>query len=222
MDEAHRPWDELAAGLALHALEPADEARLLAHAAGCRSCQRHLDEFNLVAAQLAFLADDVEVAPLRRRRPRSRRRHVRLLATAAGFVLLAAGGVAGWQLGGRPDASMSAAAVAACQQRDGCHVITLHGPRRDAAVVLVEAGHASVVPLQMPMLRPTQSFVLWQLPRDGSPLAVAAFRDARRQSGSVRLMTAYDDTAAFAVSLEAAGPMPRRPTRVLAVGASNA
>jgi hypothetical protein len=63
-------------------------------------------------------------------------------------------------------------------------------------------------------------YVLWQLPRDGSPTPVVTFRDADRQTSSVPLVTSYSDTAAFAVSLEDARAMPTRPTDAFAVGAT--
>jgi hypothetical protein len=49
----HADFDELAAGYALHALDPADEQRFLAHLAGCPRCRAALEDFTEVTAGLA-------------------------------------------------------------------------------------------------------------------------------------------------------------------------
>jgi anti-sigma factor RsiW len=49
---AHEAWDELLAGQALHALDPADERRLEQHVVDCETCRAHLAEFEAVAADL--------------------------------------------------------------------------------------------------------------------------------------------------------------------------
>jgi anti-sigma-K factor RskA len=56
----HTDFDELAAGYALNALEPADEQRLLQHAADCPDCQQTMAEFREVAAFLAETAPPAE------------------------------------------------------------------------------------------------------------------------------------------------------------------
>lgn len=237
---SHQPWDELVAAHALHALEPADELRLRGHLDSCPHCQERLDEFTLVAAQLGSLADDEGQPPTwAQMRPRltgaspasasparvapvvplRRRLGARALAAAAAAVLVVGGTVVGWQLT-RPttQGTPTSVALAACQQQNGCQVIQMHGRGGDSAAVLVEAGRASVVPVSLPAPPTGRMYVLWQLPRDGSPIPVVAFRDPHRQTSSVPLLTGYSDTAAFAVSQEAAGPMPTRPTDVVALG----
>ena len=243
----HRPWEELAAAHALHALDPSDELRLHAHLDDCAECRSQLDEFALVAAQLGSLADnadeppswsqlrtklDITVAPaadhqlapagsiatvehLATRRRSTRR----MLATAAAVAAIGAAVAVGTQLTSRQPTSV-AAALTACRQQTGCQVIQMHGSSGDNAAVLVDAGRASIVPIKMPAAPSGRMYVLWQLPRDGSPIPVVTFNDGGRQTSSVPLMTGYADTAAFAVSLETAGPMPTRPTDVLAVGAA--
>lgn len=124
-------WEELAAGFALHALEPEDELAFRAHLSGCTTCQATLDEHSLVAAQMASLVDDTttaappwsrirpvlgappaRVVPPQQLRPLPAReeatgprlphpRHARLLAAAAAFVGLAGVGIAGWQIADR-------------------------------------------------------------------------------------------------------------------------
>jgi anti-sigma-K factor RskA len=56
----HGPFEELAAGYALDALEPADEQRFLRHARGCQACARALADFREVAAALAETAPPAE------------------------------------------------------------------------------------------------------------------------------------------------------------------
>lgn len=243
----HRPWEELAAAHALHALEPSDELRLHAHQDVCSECRLQLDEFTLVAAQLGSLADsadepptwsqmrtqlaiiaapaaDHQLAPANSTATvgqlASRRRSTRrMLATAAAIAAVGAAVAVGTQLTSRQPTS-AAAALTACRQQTGCQVIQMHGSSGDNAAVLVDAGRASIVPIKMPAAPIGRMYVLWQLPRDGSPVPVVTFHDGSRQTSSVPLLTGYADTAAFAVSLEAAGPMPTRPTDVLAVGAA--
>jgi anti-sigma-K factor RskA len=48
--------DELIAGEALHALDPADRAELERHLAGCERCRRRLREMEAVASTLAYTA----------------------------------------------------------------------------------------------------------------------------------------------------------------------
>jgi hypothetical protein len=112
------------------------------------------------------------------------------------------------------------AALTACHQHSGCRVVQLHGQSGDSAAVLVRAEHATLVPVGMPAAPSGRMYVLWQLPRDGSPIPLLAFRAAGRQTSSEPLVTRYSDTAAFAVSREDAGRMPTRPTDVLAAGAA--
>ena len=240
--ESHRVWDELVAAHALHALEPADELRLRYHLEDCPSCREQLDAFSLVAAQLGALADDESEpptwtaihdrmvgltampnadAPATASTPLPLRRRAagRMLAAAAMVTIVAIGVAVGSQLVGGSSSSISVA-LAACRQQTGCRVIEMHGQKGDSAAVLVEAGHASLVPIKLPTPPVDRRYVLWQLPRDGSPNPVVTFDDATHQTSSVPLVTGYSDTAAFAVSLEPAGPMPTRPTDVLAVGAA--
>ena len=237
----HEVWDELVAAHALHALEPTEELRLVAHVDACPACQERLDEFTLVAAQLGSLADDASQPPtwadIRPRLvaaptittpptspapvvPLRRRLGARALGAAAAAVLVVGGAVVGWQLTRPSNAAPTSVALAACRHQNGCQVIQMHGRNGDNAAVLVEGGQASVVPVRLPAPPADRMYVLWQMPRDGSPIPVVTFRDPTRQTSSIPLVTGYSDTAAFAVSLEAAGPMPTRPTDVYALGAA--
>lgn len=59
----HARFEELAAGHALHALEPEDEQLFLAHLAGCARCERDLDEHAAALAHLAYAPDAAEPPP---------------------------------------------------------------------------------------------------------------------------------------------------------------
>ena len=53
-------WEELAAGHALRALEPEDEALFLDHLPGCDACARTRDEMTGVASHLAYAAEPAD------------------------------------------------------------------------------------------------------------------------------------------------------------------
>ena len=203
-------WDELAAGYALHALEPDDEQTFRDHLDGCAACRASLDEHALVAAQLASIADDAEAPapPWSRIRPalgvptaepvasapaavtaaqpeavvrQLRPRHTRLLAAAAAVVAVAAIGVAGWQVGHHSSGGAAVpSAIAGCRAASGCTVIPLLAGKAEAGDVLVRDGSARVVPTAMPALDAGHVYVLWQLPRDGAPTPVTVVGSAVR------------------------------------------
>ena len=230
---SHDEWDELAAGFALHALEPDEEALFARHLADCAQCTASLRAHDLVAAQLGSLAGDDDTAPpwsamrgavigttapvVSLQRARARRRPSRLLSAAAAGVVLAAVGVVTWRL---TDTSPTPAsqAIAKCEHTAGCNVVKLRTTTgATPGVVLVSDGRATMVPLDMKPPAADRTYVLWQLLRKGSPTPVGEFR-ATKGEVSAPLATPYADTAAFAVSLEPAGPTPSQPTEVLAVG----
>lgn len=57
----HALYEELAAGYALHALEPEDEHLLLLHVAGCARCEREVEQHRETAAHLAYGASDTSL-----------------------------------------------------------------------------------------------------------------------------------------------------------------
>ncbi len=61
--DEHVRFEELAAGHALHALEPEDEQLFRAHLSGCARCERALDEHAAALAHLAYAPDAAEPAP---------------------------------------------------------------------------------------------------------------------------------------------------------------
>jgi hypothetical protein len=237
---SHEAWDELAAGYALHALEPDEELEFLQHFATCDECAAQVRDHELVAAQLGSLAHDedddvqapewssirasiVEVAPTvslddRRRGPR--RRQPWLLGAAAAAVLLAGAGIAVWQTTGTSP-SPATQALKSCQHQAGCSVVRLHGSSGpDPAIVLVSHNSVTMVPLAMKPAAKGSTYVLWQLLRSGAPTAVTAFSNASGPSDATLVMP-YADTAAFAVSVESASVPPSQPTHVVAIGNTN-
>ena len=58
--DGHERYAELAAGHALHSLEPEDEQAFLAHVPGCARCERAVDEHRVALAALAYAPLDVE------------------------------------------------------------------------------------------------------------------------------------------------------------------
>jgi hypothetical protein len=62
-DSSHAVFEELAAGHALHALEPAEEQRFLAHQAGCQRCQQALAGYAEITSALASIAPPAEPSP---------------------------------------------------------------------------------------------------------------------------------------------------------------
>ena len=64
----HTPWEELAAGYAVNALEPEDEQAFAGHLRGCDRCRATLAEMQQVASEVAYAVEPVEPpADLRRR-----------------------------------------------------------------------------------------------------------------------------------------------------------
>jgi anti-sigma-K factor RskA len=62
-DPGHQHYDELAAGYALHALEPDEEWQFAAHAADCARCRAALAEYAAATAALTELAPPVRPRP---------------------------------------------------------------------------------------------------------------------------------------------------------------
>lgn len=61
--DAHARFEELAAGHALHALEPEDEQAFVVHLASCARCERSLAEHEATLAHLAYAPDAAEPPP---------------------------------------------------------------------------------------------------------------------------------------------------------------
>jgi hypothetical protein len=241
LDPTHERWDELAAGYALDALEPAEEAELLAHMEQCAICREALRDHEFVAAQLAALADDAHVPPawssmragivgdgpapeassegvVDLAEHRRRRLQPRLLGAAAGIALLAAGAVVAiTQIGGGP--SPTEQAISDCRSSAACHVVQLDRGARERAVVLVRDGGAQLLPTDLPSPGADKVYALWQLPRAGKPTLLAQPVPSA-DSSKAPLAMGYDETAAFALSVEPQGSKATSPTTVVAIGSA--
>ena len=237
----HAALEEMAAGYALDALEPADEQRFLRHAAGCRRCGDLAAGFRQVAGALAETAPPAwpssrlgdrilaaaaaapepaghrRVVPLRRRGQRRRRK---LAALAAAAAILAGGGVCG-------DLAATAAGpqpgLAACARPHACAQVTLTaaGTGRTAATVIVHDGVVWMQPGAMTANPAGQIYVLWQITGAHIPLPVGSFDFHTGARTPVRigdLAVPYRGTWAFAVSLEHGRTIPARPSKPVALG----
>jgi anti-sigma-K factor RskA len=226
----HEQWEELAAGHALSALEPGEETQFVAHLEGCTRCQKVLADHAYVAAQLGTLVDSVEAPAWDRIRPavipapepvaevvqlETRRRRTPALLGAAAAAVLAVAGTAVVLSSGSGTGTQTQV-LADCRAAADCHVVRL----ADAASLVVDRGEARMLPTRMSPAPAGKVYVLWQLPRDGRPTMVATLDDTA--NGAVgeahALPLAYDQTAAFGVSLEPASSIPTKPTKVLVVG----
>ncbi|MDQ1694737.1 MAG: hypothetical protein QOJ03_90 [Frankiaceae bacterium] len=245
-DAEHEPWEELAAGYALHALEPDEEMTFSAHLETCARCREVLDEHALVAAQLGALAQDSDahapswrsirsgivapdaegpavsppaIASLEEQRA-VRRRQPRLLAAAAGVALLTGAALAVWQFSGSSPQSGAAAAIASCHDTPACHVIGLDGK----AVVLADGDQARVISRGLPARSTGHVYALWQMPTHGRPVLLTVLDSLSEAEASppAGLVLPYRDTSAFALSVEPAGARPSQPTQVVAVGNATA
>lgn len=238
MTTPHERWDELAAGFALDALEPAEEAELLAHLDDCEQCREALRDHQLVAAQLAALSEDDELAPpswaaIRggivgtETRPRSddvvsigeRRsswRSGRMLGAVAAALVIIAGVVTAVAVntGGQ---SAREAAISNCRADAACHVVHLSRGTNESAVVIVRQGNARVWPTALTSPSDNRVYALWQLSRVGPPTLLAQ-PVAATSTSSARLALPYDETTAFALSVEPAGAKATSPTHIVAIG----
>jgi hypothetical protein len=200
----HARYDELAAGHALHALDPEDELRFRGHLPACPRCQAALSDFTQTAAALgdswlsaepsqqlgerimhaiaqepAPVAGRAGEAPARVGELAERRRSRRLMAivasAAAALVLIA--GSAVW--GGLSAAGGGPARPAAgCASAGTCHEVVLTAARSHAAAarVIVTGGTVWLIPSGLPADNTArQVYVLWQITGAHTPLAVGSF-----------------------------------------------
>jgi hypothetical protein len=243
IDDAHKPYDELAAGFALGALEPGEEQAFREHLASCDRCAATTASFLDVAGDLASLSagqapptslwqnirsaiDEEAGAPVVAMPDRaSRRRRPALFigAAAAGIAVLA--GVGGWQLASRLGHSSQpnvAAAVATCEASTSCKAVRLLQPGTGniTAVALVRDRRVEVISTGLaPIPSGRQIYVLWQMLRDGRPAGVLSFVVTGTHPTTARgtLPRQYGDTIGFAISLEIGTTIPATPSPPLAV-----
>lgn len=242
-DSDHEKWAELAAGYALDALEPDEQALFETHLASCAECRRGLDEHEFVAAQLgALAADATETAPSwadlrasivglpatdvprletarQRRRPRvASALNPWVLGAAAGAAVLAAAGVI---IANNSSSPAQNQAITACAASASCHVIRMPGAGAEQAAVLVTGESAVVVPTALPSAPAGRVYVLWQMRPDGTPTALAILPKLTKgtPSASQPLKVPYAETSQFAISLEPNNVVPTQPTDVIATSA---
>ena len=227
----HEQWDELAAGYALHALSPEDLERFVGHLEECAECAASLAQHEYVAAQLGSIShfQDTDEAPswesIRARAVGTvdeggpiidltqRRRYAvsrRVLAAAAAVVVVAGAGIAAWRL--------TAGGSSSCVASSGCHMVKLDAGSRTLASLVVRDNRVTVTPTDMPAAPTGKVYVLWQLPHNGRAKAIGEFSAGSGAKATTSLTAPYSDTAAFAVSLEPAGPPPVMPSNTLASG----
>jgi hypothetical protein len=239
-DADHRAWDELAAGAALHALEPDEQADFDRHLPGCSHCQELLSGHEFVAAQLGTLstgslstgalnADDDDAPPewsriqagltgvdelsdaRRRRSLRQVTASRRILAAAAAVVVLAGAGVVTW----RAEQPSAATVASGCSGVLDCHAVDLQTSSGMRVADITVVGNTATVRTDH-VDGPTagHSYVLWQMGRAQTPTAVAALN--AQGTTTVSLKLPYAATAAFAISEEPSGTLPDLPTKILA------
>ena len=247
----HEEWEELVAGYSLYALEPDEQQRVDEHLQDCRSCRQLLREQEQVAADLAGLGGEeapppqlwerigasltpkepaataAAAAALTAQVPDPRTRHWwqrPAVLTAAAALLVVVAGVGVWQGVDRSRGGTTSvqALVSGCRQDDTCRVVELDHGQQQQAVVLLRGEQVQLLATGLPALASDRTYVLWQLPRDGAPLGIAAFdiSGARTPVVSSPLPLPLARTAAFAVSREEGHTVPAAPTDVVAVGAA--
>jgi anti-sigma-K factor RskA len=247
--DPHDAYEELAAGYALNALEPADEQAFLDHLDGCSRCAEAAHDFGEVAGALgglsvmdvppadvwqnidrAIAADagepDAAVVSIDSRRRWTQGR-ARTLTAAAAVVAIA--GVGGWLIADHYVGSSPSRAnklQAACARSTTCHAIRLVGSGNQAqAVVLIDGQRVTLVDNRLAAIDPSQqTYVLWQLPRAGRPLGIVSFavtRDHPQPIVNATLPESYESTAAIAVSRETGTTIPAAPSTTLGVAAAN-
>lgn len=223
------PEEELAAGYALHALEPEELRQFEAHLAGCARCRARVAAFADTAAELAFslpaasapsgavraalldrIATEPQVSPLRRPRPRAA---PRLLAVAASIVALVAVGLA-VEHGRRGEAERDR--LLGCVRQAQCAAFPISavesGQRR--GTVVVRGDSVWLLLDAVPRNDPVRTrYVLWQVPRTGDPVAMGGFDVTRRAAvtSAFGMRVGAAETKALAVTLEPGRDVPSAP-----------
>lgn len=243
--EPHEPWESLAAGHALNALEPEDEHAFLDHLRGCDRCKTDLEAYEGVGAAMAYAAPPAEppaglgrriaeaaagerpplpAIPLFRERRRRPRATTSLLATAAALVLLVVLGA--WNVVLRADGRTKTEAIARrdaalrCLSASGTAKARLTSQGTERAQACVGEGTAYVfVDRLAPNDTATNVYVLWWADASREMHAVAPF-DVTKGSGlfALPLTVAPADVKAMAISLEQGRHAPATPSSPVAIG----
>ena len=217
----HDIYEELAAGFALDALDPDDEALFITHLAGCARCAADLMRHRTVAADLAFAVDGIdpipfpfELASIPQDAPasvvpitaaRSARSRTRWIASAAaGVVVLAGVGIGGFAAGHRGRPTQAIDGVVFAQP-------LLDGTGAARGELVVKDGQATLTATLPKVKGEGRWYVVWDV-KGASATAVRGFT-ANGSKLTVPLGAWHPGDGA-AVSLEADGVVP--------VGAPNA
>jgi hypothetical protein len=244
----HEPYAELAAGYALHALEPDDEATFLPHLAECRTCQADIAASTAALAELAFalpgtppvglreavldsarthaISGGVTSRPVRRAQRRPRRAAPWLLTAAASAVAVAAAASNVTMRHAARDTRAQLAstrAVLACASDAGCEtqwLASADGSRHGA--VLVQDMRARLVVDALPRNdRSHDIYVLWRRDGTGTLLAVRGFDIANSGVNTIDVGPIGPHTG-FAVSREPGRTLPAHPTQPLLLPSGSA
>jgi hypothetical protein len=238
------PYRENAAGLALSALEPAEEVALRDHLPHCPVCRVALRDAEAVVGLLGTTPAPQQPPPALRHRllseisqtpqrlatpppstsdargfePVTHRRWSRtLLAVAAAIVLVlgAATTVLGIQAANRPPTQAGVLADPAAHK-----ILLADGTGHAVAQLVTGKAEAVVIPLGLPPNGPDQTYVFWGV-ANGKPLALTTFDVAPGSVGPqpLRWPVIADGLTRFAISLEPGRTMPAAPTDVIATGA---
>jgi anti-sigma-K factor RskA len=224
MTAPHDEYDELAAGWALHALDPGDEARFREHLETCLVCRRTIDDLTAAASELAYAVPQVDPPPQLRARiqqavaVRRPSRRLPWLLTAAALVIAVLLG--GWNvvLQQQNAAEQQATAELVRQLgRPGARLATLSTPAgQPVAYVLAANGKLQIITDGM-TANHDASYWLWRV-AGSSPEPVARFDVTGGGLTVHKLDVAVTDAAAYAVSLEPGQARPAKPTKVVANG----
>ncbi|HVA59774.1 MAG TPA: anti-sigma factor [Mycobacteriales bacterium] len=236
----HQEWDELAAGSALHALEPAEENAFLRHLLGCPQCQQTVAGFEATVTELATVAEpalppkslwaaiDEEIGRDARavvapgsalvRQIGFRRGGYRnsLLAAAAGAAVAAAISLP-LTLGGGSSSNPSLLAssqVLGCLEQTGCHTVVLHiaGSAQPAAAALLRGTSVTLVADRLSPTTGTSIYVLWRI-ADGALQPVGGFRVTGAGLTTVDVGSVTGLAGTFAITEENGPGVPARTTR---------
>jgi hypothetical protein len=216
-------------GRALHALEPEEENRVTEHLRTCAPCRSLLSETHApvvvtAAAEPATARVPEPPGPPTppARAPRRRSAAVlALVAVVAGVIVLSARGIA---TGPETDARAASAAraeqvitSAEARNPDVRHASLLQPGGSVLAVVLDDQSGPRVVPVDPPELGPDRTFVLWRV-AGGTATAVGSFDTTGTFTPTGTRPATGLAQGAYAVSSELAGPVPARPSSVVASG----
>lgn len=232
--DPHDRYAELAAGYALHALEPDDEQTFVDHLAGCATCQADVRTGQDTLAALALtlpgtpprglreaILDSARADHLPPAAPtlggRGTRRAAPWLLAAAASVAIVALAATNLTLRGRvrdtrAELAATRAVIACVAPR--CTSRWLASPDGTRHAVLLDDGtSARLVIDTLPRNDPGRDmYVLWRQDAEGRMRAVRGFDLRTRGVSTVRVGALGGPYTGFAISLERSRTLPSTPT----------